>query len=258
MDGDVVGVNTAIISPTGGSIGIGFAVPADTVVNVIEQLKLHGEVRRGWLGVQLGAVSEEQTAQLGLKENAGARVTGVAKGGPAATAGLEADDVIVRFDGQEVGSMRSLPRIVAQTQVGKAVNVEVFRKGQRRTLKVVVGRLADDAPAIEAPPSGSEKSQERVLLGMRLAPLDESLRKKFALKDSVKGVVVTDVVAGGAAAQREVRVGDVIVEAQDEAVTTITQLLERIDRVRKSGRRQILLRIENAKGEIRSVAVPLQ
>jgi serine protease Do len=257
MDGDVVGVNTAIISPTGGSIGIGFAVPADTVVSVIEQLKQHGEVRRGWLGVQLGTVSDEQIAQLGLKENAGARVTGVAKGGPAATAGIESDDVILRFDGQEVTTMRSLPRIVAQTPVGKSVNIELFRKGQRRTLKVVVGRLADDAPAIETGPLGSEKTDERVLLGMRLAPLDDAQRKKFALKDSVKGIVVTDVTAGSPAAQREIKAGDVIVEAQDEAVTTPQQLTERIDRVRKSGRRQILLRVENAKGEIRSVAVPL-
>ena len=257
MDGDVVGVNTAIISPTGGSIGIGFAVPADTVVNVIDQLKQFGEVRRGWLGVQLATVSEEQTAQLGLKENAGARVSSVAKSGPAATAGLETDDVIVRFDGQEVTSMRSLPRIVAQTPVGKSVNVELLRKGQRRTVKVVVGRLADDA-AIEPGPPGNDKSEERVLLGMRLAPLDEAQRKKFALKDTVKGVVVTDVTAGSQAAQRDLKAGDVIVEAQDEAVTTVQQIVERLDKVRKSGRRQILLRVENAKGEVRSVALPLQ
>ena len=257
MDGDVVGVNTAIISPTGGSIGIGFAVPADTVVNVIDQLKQHGEVRRGWLGVQLASVSEEQTAQLGLKENAGARVSSVAKTGPAATAGVETDDVIVRFDGQEVTSMRSLPRIVAQTPVGKSVNVELLRKGQRRTLKVVVGRLAEDA-AIEPGPAGTDKPEERVLLGMRLAPLDDAQRKKFALKETVKGIVVTEVTSSSQAAQRDLKPGDVIVEAQDEAVTTVQQLVERIDKVRKSGRRQILLRIENAKGEVRSVALPLQ
>jgi serine protease Do len=255
MDGDVVGVNTAIISPTGGSIGIGFAVPADTVVGIIEQFKQFGEVRRGWLGVRLASVTEELAQQLGIKENTGAHVSSVARGGPAATAGIEVDDVIVRFDGQEVTAMRSLPRIVAQTPVGKNVSVEVLRKGQRRTMKVVVGRLAEDDPT-PPPEIGGEKSGERKLMGLRLAPITDDFRKKHGLKDTVKGIAILEVDADSQAARRDLKVGDVIVEAQDEAVTTVADLVERIEKVRKSGRRQILLRVENAKGEVRSVALP--
>jgi len=257
MDGDVVGVNTAIISPTGGSIGIGFAVPADTVVNIIDQFKQYGEVRRGWLGVRLATVTEELAQQLGLKENTGAHVSSVARNGPAATAGIEVDDVIVKFDGQDITAMRSLPRVVAQTPVGKNVNVDLLRKGQRRTLKVVVGRLAEDEPT---PPAevGIEKSTERKLMGMTLAPLNDDFRKKHGLKETVKGIAVVEVEADSQASRRELKAGDVIVEAQDEAVTSVQDLVERIDKVRKSGRRQILLRVENAKGEVRSVALPFQ
>jgi serine protease Do len=255
MDGDVVGVNTAIISPTGGSIGIGFAVPADTVVNIIDQLKAHGEVRRGWLGVRLASVTDELATQLGLKENTGAHVASVAAGGPAAKAGIEVDDVIVRFDGQEVSQMRSLPRLVAQTPVGKTVNLELLRKGQKRMVRVEIGRLADEDPT-PPPELGSDRSAERRMMGMRLVPLTDDLRKKHGLKDTVKGILITEVEADSQAARRELKAGDVIVEAQDEAVSTVQDLIERIDKVRKSGRKQILLRIESSKGDIRSVALP--
>ena len=205
--------------------------------------------------MRLATVTDELALQLGLKENTGAHVASVARNGPAATAGIETDDVIVKFDGQEITAMRSLPRVVAQTAVGKSVNVELLRKGQRRTVKVVVGRLAEDDP----PPAaevGGDKSTERKLMGMTLSPLNDDFRKKHGLKDTVKGIAVLEVEADSQASRRELKAGDVIVEAQDEAVTSVQDLVERIDKVRKSGRRQILLRVENAKGEIRSVALP--
>ena len=257
MDGDVVGVNTAIISPSGGSIGIGFAVPAETAIGVIDQLKQYGEVRRGWLGVNVSTVTEDLAAQLGVKENTGAHVSSVANASPAAKSGIEAGDVIVKFDGKEISSMRGLPRVVAQTPVGKSVDIEYIRKGQRRTAKVMVARLADEEAAL-AEPSVPGRNEERKLMGLKLVPLDDPLRKKFGLKDTVKGVVITEVDPQGPASQRDLKVGDVIVEAQDEAVTTVQEIVERIEKVRKSGRKQILLRIENAKGEFRSVAVPFQ
>ena len=144
MDGEVIGVNTAIISPSGGSIGIGFAVPSDSAVVVLEQLREFGETRRGWLGVNVQTVTEDLAETYGLREGTGARVASVASDGPAGKAGILPDDVIVRFDGKEVTTMRGLPRIVSQTQIGKEVEVEVSRKGERRMFKVTVGRLVEE------------------------------------------------------------------------------------------------------------------
>ena len=144
MNGEVVGVNTAIISPTGGSIGIGFAVPSDTVAGVIDQLKQYGQVRRGWLGVKIQSVTNDIAETLGVPENSGALVSAVTPEGPAAKGGLEPGDVIMKFDGKEVSSMRGLPKIVAQAPIGKSVDVELLRKGQAKTVQVTVGRLEDD------------------------------------------------------------------------------------------------------------------
>ena len=260
MDGDVVGVNTAIISPTGGSIGIGFAVPSETVMTVIDQLKQYGEMHRGWLGVNVSTVTEDLATQLGVKENTGAHVASVAPTGPAAKAGIESGDVILKFDGKDISSMRGLPRVVAQTPVGKSVDVEYMRKGQKRVAKVVVARLSEEEATLADTTGGSgignDKSEEKKLMGMKLSPLNEQLRKKYTLKDTVKGVVITEIEPQGPGAGRDLKVGEVIVEAQDEAVSTPAEIAERIEKVRKSGRRQILLRVENAQGEIRSVALP--
>ena len=144
MDGQVIGVNTAIISPTGGSIGIGFAVPSNSAVQVLDQLKQYGETRRGWLGVHVQNVTEEIAASLGLQEPKGALVAKVSPDSPAATAGIQPSDVILKFDGQPIDNMRSLPRAVAATAIGKSVAVELMRKGQTVDLTVTVGRLPED------------------------------------------------------------------------------------------------------------------
>jgi serine protease Do len=180
MDGEVIGVNTAIISPSGGSIGIGFAVPSDSAVVVLEQLRLHGETRRGWLGVNIQSVTEDLAESYGVREGTGARVASVAPEGPAAKAGIQPDDVIVRFDGKDVTSMRGLPRLVSQTQIGKEVEIEVSRKGQRRTFKVTIGRLAEEPkPAAKAgvrvPPKSRSKGKEKDKDG-NAAPL----RRRYA------------------------------------------------------------------------------
>ncbi len=166
MDGEVIGVNTAIISPSGGSIGIGFAVPSDSAVVVLDQLRQYGETRRGWLGVNVQSVAEEMAESYGLREGVGARVASVAAEGPAAKAGIQQDDVIVKFDGKEVGSVRGLPRLVSQTQIGREVEIEVSRKGQRRTFKVTIGRLAEEAkparkPGVRTPPKSRSKGKEK-------------------------------------------------------------------------------------------------
>src|SRR5688572_5071749 len=162
MDGEVIGVNTAIISPSGGSIGIGFAVPSDSAVVVLEQLREFGETRRGWLGVNVQSVTEDLAETYGVREGVGARVASVAPEGPAAKAGILQDDVIVRFDGKDVTSMRGLPRLVSQTQIGKEVDVEVSRKGQRRMFKVTIGRLVEEVkPAAKAGVRVTPKSRSK-------------------------------------------------------------------------------------------------
>jgi serine protease Do len=261
MDGQVIGVNTAIISPTGGSIGIGFAVPSDTAMSVVDQLRQFGETRRGWLGVRIQSVTEDIAESVGIKENVGALVAGVTPDGPAAKAGIEPGDVVTRFDGKEVSSMRGLPRIVSQTPIGKKVDVELLRKGQKLTLQAVIGRLQEDADA-DDPSKPKEQSGApstgQVMMGMRLAPLTDDLRKTYGLDQKVKGVVVTSVEPQSQAAQKGIKVGDVIVEASQDAVTSAEDVAKSIEKVRKAGRKAILLRVESAKGDMRFVAVPIE
>jgi serine protease Do len=166
MDGEVIGVNTAIISPSGGSIGIGFAVPSDSAMVVLDQLRQFGETRRGWLGVNIQTVTEDLAEVVGVREGAGARVASVTPDGPAAKAGILQDDVIVKFDGKDVASMRGLPRLVSQTQIGKEVEIEVSRKGQRRTFRVTIGRLVEEAPpaaktGVRVPPKSRSKGKDK-------------------------------------------------------------------------------------------------
>ena len=156
MDGEVIGINTAIISPTGGSIGIGFAVPSKTAINVINQLREFGETRRGWLGVRIQEVTDEIAEGLAMGEVSGALVAGVTEKGPAADAGIEPGDVILEFDGQKVGAMHELPRLVADEPIGKEVKVVVLRKGAQQTVTVKLGRLAEDekeVAALDQPPT---------------------------------------------------------------------------------------------------------
>ena len=170
MSGEVIGVNTAIISPTGGSIGIGFAVPSDTAINVVDQLQKFGETHRGWLGVKIQSVSDEIAESLDLKDQKGALIAGLTEGGPAAKAGILREDVVIKFDGKEVNTSRALPRFVAQTPVDKTVEVEVLRKGQRKTFQVKVGRLEEDdavkkAKAVVGDPGKGEPAGQGSLAG---------------------------------------------------------------------------------------------
>jgi serine protease Do len=243
---------------------------------VVDQLRLYGETRRGWLGVNIQSITEDLAETYGLKENTGAFVSSVAPGGPAAKAGIQDGDVILRFDGKDVSSMRSLRSIVAQTQIGKEVDVEVVRKGQRRTLRVAVGRLAEEVkpalkPGVRNTPKSRGKSKEkdssvqppaapggRSLIGLVLAPLSDELRTKYGLNGNVRGVIVLEVDPASPAAERNVKAGDVIIEAAQEQVNSIEDVVQGIERMRSSGRNAVLLRLENAKGDLRFVAVPVQ
>ena len=266
MDGQVIGVNTAIISPTGGSIGIGFAVPSNSAVQVVDQLKQFGETRRGWIGVHVQNVTGEIAKSMGLQEPVGALVASITPDSPAAAAGLKPSDVILKFDGELVETMRNLPRAVASSPVGKAVDVEVQRAGEVIQLTVTIGRVPEDvekAEQAEADAKADTDEQDEgepdheELLGLSIAPLTDTLRTQFHIGKGVEGVVITDVDANSPAAQKDVKPGDVIVEVTQEKVNDPEEVVARVAAVKKSGRKSVLLLISDAKGGLRFVAVPV-
>ncbi|MBV8926948.1 MAG: Do family serine endopeptidase [Bradyrhizobium sp.] len=261
LDGEVIGVNTLIISPSGGSIGIGFAVPSKTVASVVSQLQQFGELRRGWLGVRIQSVTDEIAESLNIKPARGALVAGVDDKGPAKPAGIEPGDVITTFDGKEIKEPKDLSRVVADTAVGKEVDVVLIRKGQEETHKVTLGRLEDTDKAQPASVKKDEPADKPVTqkaLGLDLAALSKDLRSKYKIKDSVKGVLVTGVDGTSDAADKHLSAGDVIVEVAQEAVSSAADIKKRIDQLKKDGKKSVLLLVSNADGELRFVALSVQ
>ena len=261
MDGEVIGINTAILSPTGGSVGIGFAVPSAMAVPVIDQLRQFGETRRGWLGVRIQSVDEATAEALGLGTARGALIAGVDEKGPAKPAGLEVGDVILKFDGREVKQSGDLPRIVAATPVGKAVDVTLVRKGQEMTKSVTLGRLEDGEKQMQAslnqPPTEVPSAARRVL-GLELSGVTDELRKRYGLKETVKGVVVTRVDPNSAASDKRIQAGEVIVEVGQEPVSSPADVTRRVEALKKEGKKSALLLVANAQGEVRFVAVSIE
>ncbi|OAF18014.1 MULTISPECIES: Do family serine endopeptidase [Bradyrhizobium] len=261
LDGEVIGVNTLIISPSGGSIGIGFAVPSKTVAGVVDQLRQFGELRRGWLGVRIQSVTDEIAESLNIKPARGALVAGVDDKGPAKPAGIEPGDVVVKFDGKDIKDPKDLSRVVADTAVGKEVDVVVIRKGQEETKKVTLGRLQDPdkvQAAVKTDEPPPEKPVTQKALGLDLATLSKDLRTRYKIKDSVKGVVVTNVDANSDAAEKRLSAGDVIVEVAQEAVASGADVQKRVDQLKKDGKKSVLLLVSNGDGELRFVALSVQ
>ncbi len=250
MDGEVIGMNTAIYSPSGGSIGIGFAIPSNMAKTVVEQLRNFGHARRGWLGVRIQQVTPDIAESVGLKDPSGAMVAGVNDAGPADKAKIRNGDIILKFNEQDVKEMRNLPRIVAETDIGKQVPIVVWRDGKPVTLSVTVGELPDDqkvataVPDKPAPPVATELSG----LGLKLAQITSDNRDKFQLGQDQKGVVITEVVPGTPAADKGLKAGDVIVEVQQEEVNSPAEVQDRVDRVRKSDRKSVLMLVQTSDG----------
>ena len=262
MEGEVVGINTAIISPSGGSIGIGFSIPSQLASGVVDQLKNFGETRRGWLGVRIQPVTDEIAESLGMAKAKGSLVAGVIKGGPVDNGSIQPGDVIIKFDGKDVNEMRDLPRVVAESPVGKAVDVVIVRKGVEQTVKVTLGRLEDGEKLAdtETPGPAKQDSQPQELstakiLGMTIGELDEASRKKFDIAKDVSGVVVNEVAENSAAAERGIVAGEVITEIAQESVSTPQQVLDRISALKDQGRKNALLMLASKSGELRFVTI---
>jgi len=263
MQGDVIGVNTAIISPTGGSIGIGFAVPADIALPIIEQLSKFGETRRGWLGVNIQSVTEDISASLGVTDQGGALIASVRKGSPAEKGGIKAGDVILKFDGKAVPNVRALPRIVARTAHGKTVKVELLRKGQPMSVDIVVGRLEENDGSKKPGKTDQGKSDKgdggsKLILGMTVEEISESHRKQYKLGAKVRGLVVQKIEKGSVAEQKDIKVGQVIVEAGQKPIFKISDFTAAIERTKAQDRKAILLRVEDGAGNLRFIALPLK
>ncbi|MDU9004853.1 Do family serine endopeptidase [Sedimentitalea todarodis] len=257
MDGEVVGVNTAILSPNGGSIGIGFSMASNVVTRVVDQLKEFGETRRGWLGVRIQDVTEEIAEAMGLEVVAGALITDVPEG-PSKEAGLLSGDVIVNFDGTEVTDTRSLVKKVGNTTVGKAVRVVVFRDGATKTILVTLGRREEAEGAVPAAVTKPDSEmQEEEVLGMTITVLTPKLREELGVDDGLTGLVVMDIEETSEAFEKGLRAGDLITEVGQQKVTSVEQMDEQITAAREAGRKSLLLLVRRG-GDPRFVALNIE
>jgi serine protease Do len=261
LNGEVVGVNSAIFSPSGGNVGIGFAIPANLAKPVIDALREEGEVRRGWLGVRIQSITPEIAESLGLEEPRGALVASITPESPAEQAKIEPGDVILKFNGQEVESMRELPRIVAETKIGSSAEVELFRKGETKKVEVEIGRLPDDEALMQLgegegegalPPSTAEVPS----VGLALSTLTPEVRERFDVREGAEGVLVVRVTADSAAAEQGMRPGDVIVEVNQEEVTTPAEVLSKVQESEGAGKKSVLFLVER-QGDLQFVALPI-
>ncbi|MCB9989705.1 MAG: DegQ family serine endoprotease [Rhodospirillales bacterium] len=262
LDGKVIGINTAIFSPSGGSVGIGFAIPSALAKPVIHQIIEYGHTRRGWLGVRIQEVTDEIADSLGLEKAQGALVASVTADGPAEKAGLETGDVILEFDGKKVGEMRHLPRIVAETPIDKKVDVLFWRDGKKKNVSVKIGELEKaeedgllESKATEAPKKDTGVDIESV--GVTLMGLSDQSREAYGVADNVDGVLVGGVKPMSESAEKGLAEGDVIVEINQQAVSDPKEAAEIIRKAEKAGRSSVLLLVERS-GDVRFVALKLK
>ena len=259
MDGNVIGVNTAILSPNGGSIGIGFSMASNVVTKVVAQLKEFGETRRGWLGVRIQNVTEDLAEAMGMDGPKGALVTDVPEG-PAKEGGLLSRDVILSFDGHDVKDTGDLVRRVGDSEVGKTVRVVVFRDGKTETLRVTLGRREEavNGPAEDgdAVPEEGAAEQEKEFLGLTIGAITEEMRSELNLAPEAQGLVILNVDETSAAWEKGLRAGDVITEAGQNKIATIADFEAQIEAAKESGRKSLFLMVRRA-GEPRFVALNL-
>jgi len=247
LKGEVIGINTAIYSPNGGSVGIGFAIPSNLAKPVIEQLREHGKVSRGWLGVQIQEVSPAIAKNLDLPNDHGALVADVTKGGPAEKAGIRQGDVIESFGGQDIAKLRDLTRSVAETPVGRTAKVKVWRKGHETTFEPLIAEQPDNMDLV-ASNSGGEEQQPAApshasALGLKLAPLTPDLRKQLKVPSGVKGVVVSQIADSSPLAEIDLQTGDVIVSVNQEPVTTPKDAVSKLKAAKSNPDKSVLLQI---------------
>lgn len=258
LKGEVIGINTAIFSPSGGSVGIGFAIPSALAKPVINQIIKYGHTRRGWLGVRIQSVTDEIAETLGLGKAHGALVASVTKGGPAEKAGLEPGDVILKLNDQTIQEMRFLPRLVAETDIGAEAKLTYWRDGKEHTTKVEIGELekAEEDGLISTGATSTGDGLEIPFVGLSVAEMSQELRTEFHIAPDVQGLVVTEVRNLSEAAKKGLTEGDVIVEINQQPVTDPAKLAEIVEKAKDNTRRAVLLLV-NSGGDVRFVPLKL-
>ena len=259
MNGKVIGINTAIFSPTGGSVGIGFAIPSDLAEPVISQIIKYGRTRRGWIGVRIQSVTEEIAESLGLDKPRGALVASVNKDGPAQKAGLEAGDIILELNGQKIKEMKSLPRLVAENEIGSKAKITYWRDGKKQMAELVIGELekAEEEGLIATSVKSKGTGVEVESVGLTLKSLTSALRQEFNIPNNVNGVFVSNVTDLSEAAKKGLSAGNVIVEINQQPVSEPQEVIDIIEKAQKNFRKSVLLLV-NDTGNVRFVALRLQ
>ncbi|MBX4335024.1 Do family serine endopeptidase [Bartonella raoultii] len=263
-NGKVIGINTAIISPSGGSIGIGFAIPSDMALSVINQLRDFGEIRRGWLAIRIQPVTEDIAKSWKLQNTEGALVAGKIEQTDVDNSQLQTGDIILSFGNSKIKHARDLPRLVAESSEGNIVDVTVLRGGEKKTVKVKLGRLIEtdinEDTEKESHDENSNAVSKHVTMqfaGMTLSELTEDLRHHYLITDKLQGLVVTSVAQNSAADKKRIHIGEVIVDINQSSITTIDDAKKRIHKLREAGRKNALLVIAHPDGELRVVTIPI-
>jgi serine protease Do len=258
LAGEVIGINTAIFSPSGGSIGIGFAIPSASARQIIDQLKATGKVERGWIGARIQPITEEIAEAVGLDRTRGAMIAAVDPGSPAAQAKLQPGDVILAYDGKPIDKSRQLPRLVADTAPDALVKLAMWRDGKEQEVELKVAALNPNRPAPPQPEPEKPKPPPSLdVVGIKLTKLTADLRKQFSLPDAAKGVVITEVPQNGPAATQGLRPGDLIIAVGHDGVGSLEEVQQRLAAVKKNGHKNVLVRVER-EGNTRFVALPVE
>ncbi|EJF75732.1 Do family serine endopeptidase [Bartonella alsatica] len=263
-NGEVIGINTAIVSPSGGSIGIGFAIPSDMALSVINQLRDLGEIRRGWLAIRIQPVTEDIAKSLKIDSTMGALVAGKIEQSGVDNSQLQIGDVILSFGKARIKHARDLPRLVAESPEGKVVDVTVLRNGRERTVKVKLGRLIETETNEDTEEKFNDEKNDAVsksvtmqFMGMTLSELTADLRHHYSIIDKLWGLVVTSVAQNSVADKKRIRAGEVIVDINQSAVTKIDEAKKRIHKLREAGRKNALFIVARPDGELRVVTLPM-
>jgi serine protease Do len=258
LSGDVIGINTAIFSPSGGSIGIGFAIPSAFARPIIEQLRTTGKVERGWIGARIQPVTDEIAEAIGLDKGRGAMIAVIDPASPAAQAKLQPGDVILAYEGKPIDRSRQLPRLVADTPPETPIKLTVWRDGKEQEVELKVTAANPNRPVPPPPEPEKPKPPPSIdALGLKLVKLTPELRKQFSLPEAAKGVVISEVAQSSQAATQGLRPGDLLVAFGHDTVASLEELQQKIGAAKKSGHKNVLVRVER-EGNTRFVALPLE